>query len=138
MASSWEGYQGWTAGMVRKVIGGHVSSEVIKPSTGLNPVDQALRVVDDAAALSEATVDPAAPVGLAAVVGLPADWGAPRGSTSEPQAGQCKTLSGRRRISGWPHSQGWLPNASGRAVTCLRVSSIAPLTRSPQAGHRAE
>lgn len=47
------------------------------------------------------------------------------GTTSERQAGQWNTSSGRRRISGCPHSQGCLPEASGRAATCSRVLSTA-------------
>jgi hypothetical protein len=53
------------------------------------------------------------------------------GSTSEPHAGQWKVPSGRRRISGWPHSQACLPWASGKAHMRRRVSSIAPPTQPP-------
>jgi hypothetical protein len=64
---------------------------------------------------------------------------ASRGTTSEPHAGQWNVLSGKHRISGWPHSsQACLPRASGRADILRRVSSIAPLTRPPQEAHRAE
>src|SRR5215207_10204744 len=47
------------------------------------------------------------------------------GSTSAPHEGQWNIPSGRRRISGWPQSQVCLPEASGNAIICSRVSSIA-------------
>ena len=47
------------------------------------------------------------------------------GNTSEPHEGQWNIPSGKRRISGWPHSQVCLPEASGNAIICSRVSSIA-------------
>ena len=50
-----------------------------------------------------------------------------RGRTSEPQDGHLYTPSGRRRISGWPHSQAWLPMAPGSATICSRVSSTSLL-----------
>jgi hypothetical protein len=53
------------------------------------------------------------------------------GTTSERQEGQWNTSSGRRRISGYPHSQGCLPVTSGKAASCRSVSRIA-LPRMPQ------
>src|SRR5918998_4057936 len=44
------------------------------------------------------------------------------GRTSEPQAEHQKTPSGRRRISGWRHSQAWFPRASGRKIICRSAS----------------
>src|SRR3712207_4037715 len=57
------------------------------------------------------------------------------GTTSEPQAEQWNTPSGRQRISGWPHSQECLPTASGRAAICSRVRSTAPSKAWPQELH---
>src|SRR3712207_7226498 len=62
---------------------------------------------------------------------------ASRGTTSEPQAGQWNTPSGRRLISGWPHSQACSPNASGRATICSRVLGTAPSKVRPQESHSA-
>jgi hypothetical protein len=52
---------------------------------------------------------------------------AERGTTSDPQPGHHRTPSARCRISGWPHSQAWLPMASGKEAICSRVSSICLL-----------
>src|SRR5215217_9187628 len=59
------------------------------------------------------------------------------GSTSEPQAGQWNIPSGRRRISGCPHSQACLPEAPGNAMICSRVSSIAVPRMQPHEPQRA-
>src|SRR5215210_5993160 len=65
------------------------------------------------------------------------------GSTSAPHEGQWNIPLGKRRISGCPHSQVCLPKASGNAIICSRVSSIAApkmhphrlqLARSPAKG----
>src|SRR5918997_6052259 len=60
------------------------------------------------------------------------------GKTSEPQAGQWNTPSGRLRISGWPHSQAWTPRASGRPTTSCKVSSREPSSGRPQEPQRAK
>jgi hypothetical protein len=60
------------------------------------------------------------------------------GSTSEPQDGQWYVPSGRRLISGWPHSQGCSPKTSGTSVICRRVFSIAPLKCPPHDPQRIE
>src|SRR5918996_2613244 len=52
---------------------------------------------------------------------------AERGRTSDPQPGHHRTPSARCRISGWPHSQAWLPIASGRETICSRVLSTCVL-----------
>ena len=59
------------------------------------------------------------------------------GSTSEPHEGQWNIPSGRRRISGCPHSQACLPEVSGSATICSRVSSIAVPTMHPHEPQRA-
>ena len=59
------------------------------------------------------------------------------GRTSEPQAGQWYTRSGSIRISGCPHSQAWIPKASGKAAICSRVPKIAPSTERPQESQQA-
>src|SRR5215213_2934094 len=59
------------------------------------------------------------------------------GSTSAPHEGQWNIPSGRRRISGCPHSQVCLPNASGSAIICSRVSSIAAPSMHPHEPQRA-
>src|ERR671916_611867 len=48
---------------------------------------------------------------------------AEKGRTSDPQPGHHRTPSARCRISGWPHSQAWLPIASGKETICSRVLS---------------
>jgi hypothetical protein len=54
------------------------------------------------------------------------------GSTSEPQAGQRKMPSGRRRIWGWPHSsQAWRPKVLGRLVILRRSPKISPFRVQP-------
>src|SRR5215216_1066177 len=68
---------------------------------------------------------------------LPIDKRASLGSTSEPQAGQWNTLSGSLRISGWPHSQGWAPRASGSPTISRKVSSVEPSSGNPQEPQRA-
>src|SRR5215210_9041164 len=60
------------------------------------------------------------------------------GVTSEPQAGHRNTLSGSRLISGWSHSQAWLPAASGRVTIPLRVSRSAPPRTPPHSSHLRE
>ena len=52
---------------------------------------------------------------------------AERERTSDPQPGHHRTPSARRRISGWPHSQAWLPMASGKESICSRVLSTCVL-----------
>jgi hypothetical protein len=52
---------------------------------------------------------------------------AEKGTTSDPQPGHHRTPSDRCRISGWPHSQAWLPIASGKETICSRVSSTCVL-----------
>ena len=60
------------------------------------------------------------------------------GNTSEPHEGQWNVLSGRRRISGWPHSsQACSPRASGRATICSSVPTIAPSKAQPHEPHPA-
>src|SRR5215208_63219 len=59
------------------------------------------------------------------------------GSTSEPHEGQWNIPSGKRRISGCPHSQVCLPKASGSAMICSRVSSIAVPSMHPHEPQRA-
>src|SRR5215211_3173700 len=59
------------------------------------------------------------------------------GSTSAPHEGQWNIPSGRRRISGWPQSQVCLPEASGNAIICSRVSSIAVPSIHPHEPQRA-
>jgi hypothetical protein len=76
-----------------------VAPVVVEP-VGCNRIPHQVQVLREAFSLSEAAVDPAAPVGLAAVLGRCGSLEASRGSTSEPQAGQWNTPSGRRRISG--------------------------------------
>src|SRR5215217_5329545 len=56
---------------------------------------------------------------------------AEKGTTSNPHPGHHRTPSARRRISGWPHSQAWLPIASGKETICSRVlSTCVPMGRS--------
>jgi hypothetical protein len=52
---------------------------------------------------------------------------AEKGRTSDPQPGHRRTPSARRRISGCPHSQAWLPIASGKETICSRVLSTCVL-----------
>jgi hypothetical protein len=59
------------------------------------------------------------------------------GSTSAPHEGQWNVPSGRRRISGWPHSQACSPEAPGSAIICSRVSSIAVPSTHPHEPQRA-
>src|SRR5215217_4368065 len=59
------------------------------------------------------------------------------GSTSEPHEGQWNIPSGRQRISGCPHSQVCLPEASGSAIICSRLSSIAAPSTHPHEPQRA-
>ena len=59
------------------------------------------------------------------------------GSTSEPHEGQWNIPSGKRRISGCPHSQVCLPKAPGSAMICSRVSSIAVPSMHPHEPQRA-
>jgi hypothetical protein len=59
------------------------------------------------------------------------------GRTSDPQAGHHRTPSARCRISGWPHSQAWLPMASGKEAICSRVSSTCVLRRRSHLVQRA-
>src|SRR5215204_428312 len=59
------------------------------------------------------------------------------GKTSEPHEGHWNTPSGRRRIFGWPHSQAWLPKASGRAAICSIVLNMASSTEKLHASQRA-
>ena len=47
------------------------------------------------------------------------------------------TPSGRTRISGWPHSQAWLPTASCRVAIWRSASNIAPLMDPRQESQRA-
>src|SRR5215216_63348 len=65
------------------------------------------------------------------------DRGGEMGRTSKPHAGHRYTPSGRRRISGCPHSQACAPIASGRALISRRVLRNTP-PRWPQWGHRTE
>src|ERR671910_2401680 len=89
-------------------------------------------VFSKAAVLSVAAVVPAVPVSRAAVFGLHVHHRGETGMTSEPQAGHQYTPSGRWRISGWPHSQAWLPTASGNPTIVCSVSRSGPLRRPPQ------
>src|SRR5215213_5790394 len=66
------------------------------------------------------------------------DTGAEMGVTSDPQAGHRYTSSGRRLISGWPHSQAWPPAASGREIIQLSVSRSAPPRTPPHSSQRRE
>lgn len=59
------------------------------------------------------------------------------GSTSERHAGQWKTSSGRQHISGWPHSQGCFPRASGRATICLSIPTMVWSKAHSQKSHSA-
>ena len=59
------------------------------------------------------------------------------GTTSEPHEGQWNIPSGRRRISGWPHSQACSPEAPGSGIICSRVSSIAVPSTHPHEPQRA-
>ena len=54
------------------------------------------------------------------------------GGTSERQAGQWNVPSGKRRISGWPHSQACFPRASGRAAICSSVPRMVSSKAQPQ------
>jgi hypothetical protein len=58
-------------------------------------------------------------------------------STSAPHEGQWNVSSGRRRISGCPHPQACSPKASGSAIICSRVSSIAVPNLHPHELQRA-
>ena len=60
------------------------------------------------------------------------------GKTSERHAGQWSTPSGSSRISGWPHSQGWEPDASGKPITSRKVSSTEPSRGNLQEPQRAK
>src|SRR5215210_4702358 len=60
------------------------------------------------------------------------------GVTSDPQAGHRYTPSGRRLISGWPHSQACPPAASGSATILFSVSSSAPPKTPPHSSHLKE
>jgi len=59
------------------------------------------------------------------------------GDTSAPHEGQWNVPSGRRRISGRPHSQVCLPKASGSAMIYSSVSSIAVPSMHPHEPQRA-
>src|ERR687897_577311 len=63
---------------------------------------------------------------------------APMDKTSDLHAGQWNTPPSSSRISGWPHSQGWAPRASGRPMMFSRVSSVEPSSGSPQESQRAK
>jgi hypothetical protein len=81
-----------------------VSPVVVQP-IGRDPQLGQPAVLGETPRLAIAAIHPPVPVGHAVVLGSPGDFGDPAGMTSEPQAGHQYTPSGRRRISGWPHSQ---------------------------------
>jgi hypothetical protein len=60
------------------------------------------------------------------------------GRTSDLHAGQWNTPSGSLRISGWPHSQGWAPRASGNPTMSRRISSAEPSRGKAQEPHRVK
>jgi hypothetical protein len=97
-----------------------------------------IRVVGEATDLSEATLQPARPVGFAAHSAFQEIGRASWGNTSEWQAGRWRVPSGRRLISGLSRSQLCAPAASGKTVICRRVSSITPLKCRPHDRQRIE
>jgi hypothetical protein len=94
-------------------------------------------VVRELLRVSVAAVEPAGPVRLGMVGRLPGHRGE-TGVTSDPQAGHRYTPSGRRLISGCPHSQAWPPAASGSATILLSVSRSAPPRTPPHSSHLRE
>jgi hypothetical protein len=93
-------YEAWRRGPLPPLAGfppRAVTPIVVEPVGGCLPPGQSM-VLGEASELCIASVDPAAPVGAAGFVVL--RHGVEMRVTSEPQAGQWKTPSGRRRISG--------------------------------------
>src|SRR5829696_1797719 len=102
-----------------------MSSVVGEPVVGIFPPGKSL-VADEGFRVSEESLSPTASVCLADSDSERVAE-AERGTTSDPQPGHHRTPSARCRISGWPHSQAWLPIASGKEAICSRVSSICLL-----------
>jgi hypothetical protein len=104
-----------TATLLAGLLTSAVTLIVVEPVGRRLPLGQP-PVLGEASKHSIATVDPTASVGSARFVLLHHDDRGEMGRTSEPQAGHQYTSSGRRRISGCPHSQAWRPVASGSSV----------------------